>query len=97
MHALLRKLCEVHHPAVLLVTHDVDEAIVLADRVIVLDDGVVRPTCASSSTAGARRPTRRSPRCAARLLAELGVEDDHDAVRTPPRPPPRLGAERTAS
>ena len=30
-----------HRPAVLLVTHDVDEAIVLADRVIVLDDGVV--------------------------------------------------------
>jgi sulfonate transport system ATP-binding protein len=42
MHDLLRKLCEVHRPAVLLVTHDVDEAIVLADRVIVLDDGVVR-------------------------------------------------------
>jgi len=41
MHELLRKLCEVHRPAVLLVTHDVDEAIVLADRVILLDDGVV--------------------------------------------------------
>lgn len=41
MHSLLRKLCEVHRPAVLLVTHDVDEAIVLADRVILLDDGVV--------------------------------------------------------
>jgi sulfonate transport system ATP-binding protein len=42
MHALLRKLCEAHRPAVLLVTHDVDEAIVLADRVILLDGGVVR-------------------------------------------------------
>ena len=41
MHALLRKLCEAHQPAVLLVTHDVDEAIVLADRVILLDAGVV--------------------------------------------------------
>ncbi|MEU8818297.1 ABC transporter ATP-binding protein [Actinoplanes sp. NPDC048796] len=41
MHALLRKLCETHRPAVLLVTHDVDEAIVLADRVILLDAGVV--------------------------------------------------------
>ena len=39
MHALLRKLCAAHQPAVLLVTHDVDEAIVLADRVIVLDAG----------------------------------------------------------
>ena len=42
MHALLRKLCAAHKPSVLLVTHDVDEAIVLADRVILLDDGVVR-------------------------------------------------------
>jgi sulfonate transport system ATP-binding protein len=42
MHALLRKLCAAHKPAVLLVTHDVDEAIVLADRVILLDGGVVR-------------------------------------------------------
>jgi sulfonate transport system ATP-binding protein len=39
MHALLRELCAAHRPAVLLVTHDVDEAIVLADRVIVLDEG----------------------------------------------------------
>jgi sulfonate transport system ATP-binding protein len=39
MHVLLRKLCSTHQPAVLLVTHDVDEAIVLADRVIVLDEG----------------------------------------------------------
>lgn len=39
MHVLLRKLCAAHQPAVLLVTHDVDESIVLADRVIVLDAG----------------------------------------------------------
>jgi sulfonate transport system ATP-binding protein len=36
MHGLLRELCQRHGPAVLLVTHDVDEAIVLADRVLVL-------------------------------------------------------------
>ena len=39
MHGLLRELYDRHHPAVLLVTHDVDEAITLADRVIVLDHG----------------------------------------------------------
>ncbi|HVW44355.1 MAG TPA: ABC transporter ATP-binding protein [Amycolatopsis sp.] len=39
MHDLLRALHERHRPAVLLVTHDVDEAIVLADRVLVLDNG----------------------------------------------------------
>ncbi|MBO3088053.1 ABC transporter ATP-binding protein [Cellulomonas dongxiuzhuiae] len=41
MHALLRDLCARHRPAVLLVTHDVDEAIVLADRVVVLDAGQI--------------------------------------------------------
>ncbi|AQZ70535.1 sulfonate ABC transporter ATP-binding protein [[Actinomadura] parvosata subsp. kistnae] len=39
MHGLLRRLFEEHRPAVLLVTHDVDEAIALADRVLVLDHG----------------------------------------------------------
>ena len=39
MHGLLQELCAKHRPAVLLVTHDVDEAIALADRVLVLDHG----------------------------------------------------------
>ncbi len=39
MHALLRRLSDIHDPAVLLVTHDIDEAILLADRIIVLDEG----------------------------------------------------------
>lgn len=38
MHALLRELCARHRPTVLLVTHDVDEAITLADRVLLLDN-----------------------------------------------------------
>ncbi|HWV50755.1 MAG TPA: ABC transporter ATP-binding protein, partial [Microbacterium sp.] len=39
MHGLLRTLLRVHRPAVLLVTHDVDEALLLADRVLVIDGG----------------------------------------------------------
>ncbi len=39
MHGLQRELCTRHRPAVLLVTHDVDEAITLADRVVLLDAG----------------------------------------------------------
>ncbi|WP_371659973.1 ABC transporter ATP-binding protein [Streptomyces sp. NBC_00280] len=42
MHALLRELWRRHQPSVLLVTHDVDEAIVLADRVLVLEEGRIR-------------------------------------------------------
>src|SRR5690606_6049311 len=39
MQALLGELCRRHQPAVLLVTHDVDEALQLADRIVVLTDG----------------------------------------------------------
>ncbi|MFF1488822.1 ABC transporter ATP-binding protein [Streptomyces sp. NPDC058319] len=39
MQDLVGDLCRVHRPAVLLVTHDVDEAVRLADRVCVLRDG----------------------------------------------------------
>jgi sulfonate transport system ATP-binding protein len=41
MHNLLRALCDRHHPAVLLVTHDVNEAITLSDRIVVIDSGKV--------------------------------------------------------
>jgi sulfonate transport system ATP-binding protein len=36
MHALVQALCARYRPAVLFVTHDVDEAVLLADRVLVL-------------------------------------------------------------
>jgi sulfonate transport system ATP-binding protein len=39
MHGLVLDLWRAHRPAVLMVTHDVDEAIALADRVLVLDAG----------------------------------------------------------
>lgn len=39
MHELVLNLWRVHRPAVVLVTHDVDEAIAMADRVLVLDKG----------------------------------------------------------
>jgi sulfonate transport system ATP-binding protein len=42
MHDLVLSLWHEHEPAVLLVTHDVDEALKLADRVLVIDGGRVR-------------------------------------------------------
>jgi sulfonate transport system ATP-binding protein len=41
MQALVTDLWRVHSPAVLLVTHDVDEALTLADRVLVLEHGKI--------------------------------------------------------
>jgi len=77
MHALLRKLCEAHKPAVLLVTHDVDEAITLADRVILLDDGVVR----ADVRVDLPRRSPADPRFAELrtfLLDQLGVHEERD-------------------
>ena len=39
MHGLVERLCRVHQPATVLVTHDVDEAVLLADRVAVMGQG----------------------------------------------------------
>jgi sulfonate transport system ATP-binding protein len=75
MHVLLRRLCEVHKPAVLLVTHDVDEAIVLADRVILLDDGVVR----TDVRVDLQHRSQSDPKFAelrAFLLDQLGVNEE---------------------
>jgi sulfonate transport system ATP-binding protein len=73
MHQLVLDLWERHRPAVLLVTHDVDEALALADRVVVLADGRVGY---SAPVALARPREREHPdhvALRARLLAELGV------------------------
>ncbi|MGW6957097.1 ABC transporter ATP-binding protein [Streptomyces chartreusis] len=77
MHNLLRELWEHHRPSVLLVTHDVDEAIVLADRVLVLDRGRI----GLDLTIDRPHPrTYRDPLLGEyreRLLAALGVTEDH--------------------
>lgn len=76
MHVLLRELWVRHRPSVLLVTHDVDEAIVLADRVLVLEEGRVGVDLAIE------RPHPRSYRdpllgeYRERLLGALGVTED---------------------
>jgi len=75
MYVLLRRLCEVHRPAVLLVTHDVDEAIVLADRVIVLDAGLVRANV-RVELAHRSRSDADFARLRTLLLDELGVDEE---------------------
>lgn len=76
MHALLRELCARHRPAVLLVTHDVDEAIVLADRIIVLGpDGRLGPDTPVRLPANRHRDTPGFGALRTRLLADLGVTE----------------------
>jgi sulfonate transport system ATP-binding protein len=68
MHRLVRELWQRHQPGVLLVTHDVDEALALADRVLVLADGRIAAEhrVAGGSDSSALR---------ARVLSDLGVTD----------------------
>lgn len=76
MHALLRALCRKHFPAALLVTHDVDEAIILADRVAVLTDGVLSLELPIDLPPENRRKDPHFLVVRDRLLQELGVADD---------------------
>jgi sulfonate transport system ATP-binding protein len=76
MHALLLALCTRHKPAVLLVTHDVDEAILLADRVIVLADGVISLDAEVTVPAPRLRDSHEFASLRRRLLAELGVTEE---------------------
>jgi sulfonate transport system ATP-binding protein len=81
MHELVIDLWRVHGPSILLVTHDVDEALLLADRAVVLDGGRLiaeirldhpRPRDPASGAFAAQRRT---------LLQLLGVST------ADPRPP----------
>ncbi|WP_181763595.1 ABC transporter ATP-binding protein [Streptomyces albidus (ex Kaewkla and Franco 2022)] len=74
MHELLRKLCERHRPAVLLVTHDVDEAIELADRVAVLEEGRITADVAVGIEGPRRHGTPEYAALREGLLTRLGVE-----------------------
>ena len=73
MHDLVLDLWERHRPATLLVTHDVDEAVALADRLLVLAHGRI----ALDLPNPAARPRDRSDPALAglrtQLLAQLGV------------------------
>jgi sulfonate transport system ATP-binding protein len=73
MHGLVTDLWRAHLPTTLLVTHDVDEAVLLADRVLVLADGRI---AADIEVTLPRPRSHANPGFAAlrsRLLGELGV------------------------
>jgi sulfonate transport system ATP-binding protein len=73
IHRLVLDLWGRHGPGILLVTHDVDEAMLLADRILVLDRGVI----AHESRVDLSRPRHRDHRdliaLRSTLLTRLGV------------------------
>ena len=77
MHGLVFDLWQKHRPAVLLVTHDVGEAITLADRILVLDGGRFTKEIRVSLDHPRRRSDPEATRIEAELLTELGVEPLH--------------------
>jgi sulfonate transport system ATP-binding protein len=84
MHTLLQRLCTRYTPAVLLVTHDVDEALLLADRVLVLTEGEISLDLPVTISSPRLRGDSTFIALRSRLLAELGVDEvaEGDVERT---------------
>jgi len=83
MHELVKQLVATHRPGVLLVTHDVDEAIALAHRALVMRDGVIAREYAVSRAANTNRSHPEAVALRDTLLADLGVAsgDAHTRAR----------------
>lgn len=73
MQDLVAQLWQRHRPAVVLVTHDVDEAILLADRIIILSRGRVTLDRLVHLPRPRPRTARHFADLRAGLLGELGV------------------------
>jgi sulfonate transport system ATP-binding protein len=73
MHNLVRALRLQHHAAMLLVTHDVDEAIALADRIVVMNQGRIAASHPVTLSAAERAASVGREDLRAALLADLGL------------------------
>jgi sulfonate transport system ATP-binding protein len=74
MHDLVLGLWERHRPAVLFVTHDVDEALSLADRVVVLNSGRITYQTRIDLDRPRERENPELVQLRLRLLRELGID-----------------------
>ena len=74
MHLLLRRLVERVRPTVILVTHDVDESLLLADRILVLKGGKIAQDHALDLPHPRRPDHPAFMQLRSTLLGSLGVE-----------------------
>ncbi len=77
MQALVADLCARHKPGVLLVTHDVEEAVLLADRVFVLKEGRISLNVEVNLPRPRRVGGEEFDALRDRFLGELGVQQPH--------------------
>jgi sulfonate transport system ATP-binding protein len=77
MHDLVRALRSKHHAAMLLVTHDVDEAIALADRIVVMSNGRIGTAHLVELSAADREASVAREELRAALLNDLGLANQH--------------------
>jgi sulfonate transport system ATP-binding protein len=77
MHDLVRELRRKHNAAMLLVTHDVDEAIALADRILVMSDGRIGSTYDVRLDHDERAISAAREDLRASLLGDLGLAHIH--------------------
>ncbi|MGC4095324.1 MAG: ABC transporter ATP-binding protein [Polyangiaceae bacterium] len=84
MQDLVGELFSQHRPAVLLVTHDVDEAIQLADRILVLRDGRFAVDVHIDSPQPRDRSSGEFLSHRRELLRELGVDTHRPRLVTSP-------------
>jgi sulfonate transport system ATP-binding protein len=77
MHNLVRALRRQHHASMLLVTHDVDEAIALADRIVVMSQGRIAASHPVTLSAAERDMSVAREDLRAELLTDLGLANQH--------------------
>lgn len=73
MHDLVRTLHAAHHPAILMVTHDVAEAIALADRIVVMREGRIASQHRVDLSAEDRKSSAAREEIRHALLANLDL------------------------